>query len=188
MDYRKSALVLNVIKCLRKQGSWTGKTHVQKSLFLLKATSGMEVPFTYVLYKHGPYSFEVESELEQMRSYAAITSEPDPDGYGVVLKPGPGANFIERGARWEEAEAQEVEKICRFVGRRNVSELERLATAAWIRTNEGVRETRGVASRLHELKPHVPVSEAELADAELLLLIDNPEHRAHLGGDANYGR
>src|SRR5437016_5656530 len=99
MNYRKPALVLSVIRGLRSQGSWTGKTYVQKTLFLLKAASDVEVPFSYVLYKHGPYSFEVEAELAQMRSYAAVRAEPDPDGFGVVLMPGPGADFVVRGAR-----------------------------------------------------------------------------------------
>jgi hypothetical protein len=171
MNYRKPSLVLAVIRGLRAHGSWTGKTHVQKTLFLLKATSVMEVPFTYVLYKHGPYSFEVESELEQMRSYAAVRSEPDPAGYGVVLMPGPGAMFVERSASLTDLENAQVERICRFVGARNVSDLERLATAAWIRVNEGVQESRSVALRLNQLKPHVSLREAEAADAEFLVLL-----------------
>lgn len=168
MNYRKPALVLAVIRGLRAHGSWTGKTHVQKSLFLMKMTSQIDIPFAYVLYKHGPYSFELESELEQMRSYAAVKAEPDPDGYGVVLMPGPGAAFVEQGARLNEVEQAQVEQICRFVGKRNVSELERLATAAWIRVNESLDESRAVASRLNQLKPHVPLQEAEAADAQFV--------------------
>jgi len=87
MDYRKPSLVLAVIRSLKLHGSWTGKTHVQKSLFLIKTATQIDVPFTFVLFKHGPYSFELETELEQMKSYLAITSEPDPNGYGVVLSP-----------------------------------------------------------------------------------------------------
>ena len=98
MDYKKASLVLAVIRSLKQHGSWTGKTHVQKSLFLIKTATQIDVPFTFVLFKHGPYSFELETELEQMKSYLAITSEPDPNGYGVVLSPGPGSRFIdERG-------------------------------------------------------------------------------------------
>jgi hypothetical protein len=171
MNYRKPALVLAVIRGLLAHGSWTGKTHVQKSVFLLKTTSQIDVPFTYMLYKHGPYSFEVESELEQMRSYAAVKSEPDPEGYGVVLKPGPGAEFVGRVARLNEFEEAQVERVCRFVGKRNVADLERLATAAWIRINEGVAESQRIAARLNQLKPHVSLREAEAANDEFLAFL-----------------
>jgi uncharacterized protein YwgA len=57
MDYKKASLVLAVIRSLKQHGSWTGKTHVQKSLFLIKAATQIDVPFTFVLFKHGPYSF-----------------------------------------------------------------------------------------------------------------------------------
>ncbi len=175
MNYRKPALMLAVIRELRAQGSWTGKTHLQKSLFLLQATSQIDVPFSYVLYKHGPYSFEVESELEQMRSYAAVKFEPDPGGYGVVLTPGPGAEFVERGARLSVLEKVQVERVCRFVGRRNVSDLERLTTAAWIRVHEGVQESRQVALRLNQLKPHVSLTVSEAADAEFHAFLKNSD-------------
>jgi hypothetical protein len=171
VEYRKAAQILNVIRRLRAHGSWTGKTHVQKSVFLLKAASEIDVPFAFVLYKHGPYSFEVEAELEQMLSYAAITSEPDPNGFGVVLKPGPGVNFVDCGAPLGKDEEAQVERICQFVGKRNISDLERLATAAWIREQEGIRDTHTVACRLNQLKPHVSVPEAERADEELLELL-----------------
>ena len=157
-----------------------GKTHVQKSLFLQKATSQVDVPFSYVLYKHGPYSFEVESELEQMRSYAAVKAEPDPDGFGVVLLPGPGAEFVAKGARLTKSEEEQIERICRFVGKRNVSDLDRLATSAWIRAFEGLKDSRSVAARLNSLKPHVPLREAEAADAELLTLLEDRGTRVSL--------
>jgi hypothetical protein len=171
MNYRKPALVLAVIRKLRAHGSWTGKTHVQKSLFLLRSTSQIDVPFSYVLYKHGPYSFELEAEIEQMRSYAAITAEPDPEGYGVVLKPGPRTDFVERGAHLDEVEEAQISRICSFVGRRNVSDLERLATVAWIRIQEGIHDAQRVAFRLLQLKPHVSPTEAEQADSDFLALL-----------------
>ena len=124
MDYKKASLVLAVIRSLKQHGSWTGKTHVQKSLFLIKTATQIDVPFTFVLFKHGPYSFELETELEQMKSYLAITSEPDPNGYGVVLSPGPGSRFIDERGGLSDVESMRVGRVCRFVGQRNVSELE----------------------------------------------------------------
>jgi hypothetical protein len=171
MEYRKHALILAVVEKLRKYGSWTGKTHVQKALFLLSVASTIRVPSTFVLYKHGPYSFELEDELEQMKSYAAIVSETVQSGYGPTLRPGANATLVERQAPLSALEDEAIDRVCRFVGKRSVTELERLASAAWIRIHEGKQDPQEVAVRLHELKPHVSIPEAERADQEIIGLL-----------------
>ena len=84
MEIKKHAIILGVIESLNEHESWTGKTHVQKALWLLSAVGDIEVPFRFVLYKHGPYSFDVEEESEQMKGYAAVTVDTIP-GMGVSL-------------------------------------------------------------------------------------------------------
>jgi hypothetical protein len=172
MDFRKHAPILAVIDKLRQHGSRAGKTHLQKTLFLA-GTAFMETSFEFVLYKHGPYSFDMEHELEQMRSYGAITVEPASDGYDVFLLAGEMAPFVRRGAPLTPQEQTAIDRACAFVDSKNVAELERLATAAWIRTQEGITDGEGVALRLHELKPHIPVQAARQADLELTHLLDN---------------
>jgi hypothetical protein len=165
MQFKKHAILLAVIECLLRHGSWTGKTHVQKALSLLRDSCRMSVPFHFVLYKHGPYSFEVEAELEQLQSYGGITVEPNEHGYGVVLQPGAMAGFVRAMEPLAPNELQAIESVCEFVGGRNVAELERLATASWIRSQEGKSEPAEVAERLHSLKPHIPIADAERADS-----------------------
>lgn len=76
MEFKKHAFILAVIESLQKHGSRTGETHIQKALSLLHDSGLTKVPFDFVLYKHGPYSFDVETELEEMKSYGAVTVEP----------------------------------------------------------------------------------------------------------------
>ncbi len=171
MQFDKHALILAVVEGLKQQGSWTGKTHVQKTLFLLRASGMLEVPFQFVLYKHGPYSFDAEAELEQMKSYAALDSKTV-EGYGVVLGPGGNAPYVKRQCPLSAAVQEAIEFVCRSVGRKKVAELEPLATAAWIRTREEVVEPDTVVERLRQLKPHVGIREAEEADREIRRIFD----------------
>lgn len=170
MNFQKHAIILAVVEALKEQGSWTGKTHVQKSLFLAQAAHAYEVPFTFVLYKHGPYSFELEHEMEEMKSYGAMEAEAVL-GQGVILSPGPTASLVEAAAPVDSKVSCSIVRISKFVGAKNVIELERLATAAWIRTREGVKQLDQVATRLHELKPHIPIAEAAKAGEELNTLL-----------------
>jgi len=167
MEFKKHAMILAVIDGLKEHGSWTGKTHVQKTLSLLHDKGEIEVPFEFVLYRHGPYSFDVQAELEQMRSYTAIEIEVQGQGYGVVLRRGPMAIYADRMGELSPNEKQAIAKVCRFVGNKGVKDLEKLATASWIRRWEGKTDPQAVAKRLHELKPHIPEAAALLADNEI---------------------
>jgi uncharacterized protein YwgA len=173
MEYEKHSLILAVIEKLRAHRSWTGRTHVQKAIFLLNEVAVAKVPFNFVLYKHGPFSFALERELEQMESYAAIASETVESGYGVILRPGRNAEFVKQQHRLSDSEVDAIEKVACFVGRRNVADLERLASAVWIRSREGLGDSRLVAERIHQLKPHVSIADAEIADREISMLFQS---------------
>jgi hypothetical protein len=172
MRFDKHALILAVVEGLRQQGSWTGKTHVQKTLFLLDASGFLKTSFNFVLYKHGPYSFDFVTELEQMKSYAALNCDTAERWHGVRLSPGMNTPFVKRAAPLPDTTQKAIELACHFVGTKGVVELEPLATAVWIRTREHVVDPEKVALRLHQLKPHVAVHDAQSADREARNLLD----------------
>jgi hypothetical protein len=95
MDFHSHALILAMIESLRAHGSRTGKTPIIKGLFLAKV-AGLDVPFELFLYKHGPYSTDIEDNLDQMKSYGALVVEAAFDGYGVRLSPGENAVTVHR--------------------------------------------------------------------------------------------
>lgn len=183
MNFHHHSLVLEVVSRLHTHGSWTGKTHVQKAVFLLQSRCVLQqktdfneidleienIPFKFVLYHHGPYSFDLERTIEEMSSYKALTIEPM-NGYGVALWCGNNSSFLQENAPLSQEEKDEIELVCRFVGSSDVKTLERWATAAWIRHREGVCETHEVAERLHQVKPHVGIVEGEQADKTISLL------------------
>ena len=170
MDFHKHALILAVVERLSGHGSWTGRTHVQKALSLVLEAAGQSLPFTFVLYKHGPYSFDLAAELQQMKSYGALSSEAKAP-YGESFKLGSNAGFVKMHCALSATEDASVQRVCDFIGSKGVTELERLATAAWIRSHERIQDPASVASRLNQLKPHVSKESAAVADMELCKLL-----------------
>ena len=167
MDYQKHAMLLEVIRSLGRRNCSAGKTNVQKALAIMNETV-QKTPFGFVLYKHGPYSFDVQATMEQMKTYRAIVSQPNVDGFGINICEGPGSKFVDKNADLPIETKQAIEKVCEFVCSRSVFELERLATAAWIRKREGLKDSFEVAARLNQLKPHVSIDDATTADEELI--------------------
>ncbi len=173
MDFQRHALVLEMIEALGRKGSRTGKAHIIKGFFLGQAAGLLRVPFEFFLYKHGPYSIDIEAAIEQMKSYGAAEVEPAFDGYGVLLSPGKNAPFAERHGSLSADTIQGIDRVSEFLRYRNASQLERLATAAWIRTREEITDADQVARRLHELKPHVSLEEARKADDEVRVFLES---------------
>lgn len=172
MDFQKHALILAMIEALQRQGSRTGKTHIIKGFFLGDAADLLKVPFEFFLYKHGPYSTDIEETIEQMKSYGAAEVKPAFDGYGVILSPGPMASFATQRMALPANTLEAIDRVCDFLRYKNVNQLERLATAAWIRVRQAIHDPDEVAHRLNELKPHVSLSEARQADEEVLTFLE----------------
>ncbi|MFB3896624.1 MAG: hypothetical protein ACE14V_10020 [bacterium] len=167
-QFNGHSLLLAIIESLNRHGSWTGKTHVQKTTFLLKSIVQEEVPFEFVLYKHGPYSFEVEEALELMKAYQAIVAIPNPVGYGVNIHLGKNEEWLKQEEPISGALLESIDKLCTWVDSRDVKELEPLATAAWIKTTEHVEAEDAIVARLLELKPHIPRDMAIKATSDIL--------------------
>jgi len=169
MEWRGHEIILSVIKKLNENGSWCGKTHIIKTLYLLKASKRMDIPFDFILYKHGPYSFDVEDTLAIMKSYDAIEGiDTCPGVYGECLNPGKNADFPHSFAQLKEKEQKAISEICKLTGKKDVKELERLATAAWIVNQERETDSNIIARRVHELKPHITKKQARDAYHEII--------------------
>ena len=73
---RRAALLTRLIELLRKKGSWCGETHIQKSTFFVQNLMKVPLSFDFILYKHGPFSFDLRDELTGLRADGLIRLEP----------------------------------------------------------------------------------------------------------------
>ncbi len=160
----RCALIVDLVKRLRERGSWCGETHLQKALFILQDISRSNFGYKFVIYKHGPYSFELSSELTGMRAAGIIELQFPREGYGPSIQVTPFGNRI------YEVNKQNVEQyfatnrfLSEWFAANDVRYLEKIATAYYI-TKKNPRVSVGERARkLNLLKPHVDVPAAENA-------------------------
>ncbi len=162
---QRAAILTELMDQLRANGSWCGETHVQKAVYFLQEVLGVSSGFDYVLYKHGPYSFDLTADLTALRADFLMEFNHRSPGYGPGLVPTPTSRELRaRYPRTLEAHRGQIEFIAKEFGGRGVAELERLATALFVSREMGdAAELSNRANRIHELKPHV--SEQEALDA-----------------------
>lgn len=161
----RAAIIARLLGALKENGSWCGETHLQKAVYFLQELSEVPLGYSFVLYKHGPFSFDLRDELGVFRAYGLLLVRPQPAPYGPS---------------WEVSDSgQEVMKEClgvlkRFnhhicfvassVGDKGVAQLERLATALYIDNSLGSSiSLRDKAIAVNKTKPHVSETDAEEA-------------------------
>jgi len=165
----QEAIIVGLARRLHDRGSWAGETHLQKATYLLHELWDVPFDFEFILYKHGPFSFELRDELGSMRADRLLTREPQVPPYGPrILATERGEELEERFGRTMERYGAALDWVADRLGDRGVSELERLATALWV-TRE-LPEDSTVADRaaaLTSVKPHVSSQDAAEAVGEI---------------------
>jgi hypothetical protein len=158
---KRVVLLLELADKLRAKGSWCGETHIQKATYLAQELVQLPTDFEFILYKHGPFSFELRDEITAMRADELLEMKTRREPYGPSLVPtSDSTQFRKRFPLTVAKHAHELDFVAGQVGDRSVSELERLATALFVMREDDSRDRDEQAGRIHELKPHVTVPEA----------------------------
>ena len=160
---QQQAIVVGAIKSLRSNRSWAGETHVQKSLYFLQNLMGLPLTYKFVLYKHGPYSFDLHNDIGKMRAYDFVELEPRPP-YGPAFKEGKIADkLLTMCDRTVASYLPSIDFIAKFFGDANVRELERYATALYVSLENPNQPHDYLANKINEFKPHIALEEATVA-------------------------
>jgi hypothetical protein len=173
----RCALIVELAKHLRSEGSWCGETHLQKATFILQDLSKSNFGCKFVLYKHGPYSFEFNSELTSMRAAEILEFQFPREGYGPSIAP---TSFGERVLKTNEENIREFTPIVKFIAKwfaaNDVKYLEKIATAYYA-TKKNPRDPEiERAKKLSSLKPHVGIDSAE----EAVRVVDEKRSEARI--------
>jgi uncharacterized protein YwgA len=164
--FETATLLVSLVEGLRANGSWAGETHLQKATYVLQRLLDVPVGFDFILYKHGPFSFDLRNEVASLRAEGFFEWEVKSERYGPSLKPGPLSEQLKTqfGSTANEF-ASKVDFVAGRLGKRNVAELERLATAIYVTLDEKSPLDQRTA-RINSLKRHVSLTDAEIAVEE----------------------
>ncbi len=165
---QRFSVVTQLADELQSVGSWSGETHLQKSTYFLQELFEVDTGYDFILYRHGPFSFDLRDDLTQLRANGMVELVLYPPygprikatGYSQEIR----LKFPKTLARVEPA----IEFVAQHLGHKDVTQLERLATALFVLRNaseEGGMEE--LAVRVNQVKPHVSVEEAAVALAEV---------------------
>lgn len=163
---KRQVVILSLIEFMKNYDSWCGETHIQKSLYFLQTMLDVPTEFEYILYKHGPFSFELRDNLGEMRGNMLVdlrNRSPYGPSYWATET---GKALIERYPKTATMYQKEIDFIAQHFSNLGVAELERLATALFI-TKKEEELIEDCAKRINEIKPHISVDVAAKAIQEV---------------------
>lgn len=169
---QRVALLALLNREMLKRGSWCGETHIQKATFFLQEMLGADMEYEFILYRHGPFSFELRDELASMQADQLLELVVRQQGYGPTYLPTEfSEEFLDRFPNTTSRYLASVKFVADELSDKGVVELEKLATALFITKFGRSREVEPRAQRLVELKPHFSLPDARRATEQIDRLI-----------------
>lgn len=169
---QRAAVLIDVAQQLLNRGSWCGETHLQKATYLLQDICGVGTQFDFILYKHGPFSFDLRDCITELVADGLVDSVVRHPSYGPTIVPTTDASqFITRFPKTLSKYSRQIEFVANAVRDKGVSELERLATAVFVAQKRPKASVKEKIAELVELKPHISYEQAQVAfqDASCLM-------------------
>jgi uncharacterized protein YwgA len=169
---RRAAVLTRLMEQLRQRGSWCGETHVQKATLFLQDLMHVPLEFDFILYKHGPFSFDLRDELTSLRADELIRLEPQ-WGYGPRIATTDRSKYIQGlYSKTIERYDDSISFVTQKLGSKGVADLERLATALYLTQRSAGSSIDERANKLVEIKPHIAKDEAVAALREVDQIIE----------------
>jgi uncharacterized protein YwgA len=159
----KDAVLAHLITALRNKGSWCGETHIQKCAFFLEELTERPLGFNFILYKHGPYSFDLTDELASMRAFGYLNWEVLSTQFGPRLKATADKSKLSEYAAEVEKLKPALDFIVSKLSQLGVASLERFSTALFFTSKDKIEDVEARAQKICAVKPHIPIEKAREA-------------------------
>ena len=151
----RRAVVLSLIAEMERENSWCGETHVQKCAYFLQEGSRIDLEVEFILYRHGPFSFELRDFLGELRGTSLLGSRSRAPYGASLFVTESGAAYLSRFPKSVRKTRDAIVSVARDFGRRSVSELEVVATAFYVSRLRHSDAQKARADYIHDLKPHI---------------------------------
>lgn len=157
---QRQAVILALMRELRDRDSWCGETHIQKSVHFLQDALHVPLDLEFIIYKHGPFSFELREFLGELRGSQLLDVEPVPP-YGPRLAPSDsGLALIDRFPRTVSRYSDQIQFVADKLGPCDVLELEGIGTALFVTQQMPSADNETRAEEMIALKPRMELSTA----------------------------
>ena len=165
-SWNRYGLIAEIIERFESAKQRLGKTALQKMVFLLQRSFGVDCDYSYTLYTYGPYSADVSRDLDIVEGLDGAQVNYDLKFAGYEIHPGSkSADLRSRASGFLKEISPKLDQLISDFGSFGAKDLELRSTALFL-AKPGVDRSM-LVQRVYEVKPHFTVEQIETAIAEL---------------------
>lgn len=175
VSWKRYGLIAEITERFEIAKCRLGKTALQKMIFLLQRSFGVDFDYSYTLYTYGPYSADVSRDLDIVEGLGGAQINYILNG-GYEIHPGSASGDLrKRASGFLEEIGPKLDKLISDFGSFGAKDLELRSTALFL-AKPGVNRAK-LIQQVHEVKPHFSETQIETAITEL-------EKKSYIGGAA----
>lgn len=138
---KQAALITKLLDHLREKGYGHTEAHIQIFVFFAQELMGIPFGFDFILYKGGPFSFDLRDELTSSVADGLIRFVPNPV-YRPSFIPTELAKKLQNN--YSNLFEDKIAYITDKFGPKGIADLKRLATALFIAKREGADKSEQI--------------------------------------------
>lgn len=159
-ESQKLGLLSSIVRKLNQADSWTGRMHIQKFIYFAQELLGVPLNYDFILYQRGPYSFDLDTEIQSLRSIGAVEITLRPPPYGPTYSSTGLGEIISGLSSVGRDTDDKLTELASVLGPKPAKDLELLATTFYV-LKERERPDADVVKRVLSLKPQFSKDQAE---------------------------
>lgn len=176
VSWDRYGLITEIVERFNAANFRLGKTALQKMIFLLQRSFGVDCDYSYTLYTYGPYSADVARDLDVVAGLSGALVNYDFSFAGYEIHPGPAsADLRKRAAAFLGEIGPKLDQLVADFGGFSAKDLELRSTVLYL--SKHGQDRRDLIKQVHDVKPHFSPAQIEAAISEL-------EKKGYVGGDA----
>lgn len=169
----RHALIAEIVRRFEQADLRLGKTALQKIIFLLQRSSGVDAGYNYTLYTYGPFCADVARDLDVVAAFGGVQISHDLGCGGYAIHPGPANDEIrECAAAFLGGLSNALERVVQDFGGLTAKDLELRSTIVYLAKPGMLRKE--LIEQVHDVKPHFapPAIAAAVGELEMQGYID----------------
>ena len=179
VSWERYGLIAEIVERFQAGNHRLGKTAMQKMIFLLQRSFGVDCDYGYTLYTYGPYSADVSRDLDIVTGLGGARVDYDFSFAGYEIHPGPAsADLRKRASSFLKEISPKLDRLVDDFGGFTAKDLELRSTAVYL-ARPGFDRVK-LIKQVHEVKPHFTPAQIEAAILEL-------EAKGYIGVNAAAG-
>lgn len=155
-DQKRQALILFIVRKLSEQKGWHGTLFVQRFIYLLQELLDVPLDLFFILYKHGPYSFELEEILTFLLERRFLKLKVPRNQLSPTLVPGRHAAYYDKKFKMEKSLLDpKVAWLIEKVNKIPFGELTLVTYALYMlkQLQSQGKDEKDLVSEMHKLRP-----------------------------------